>query len=273
MPYQLFSATGCVRCKMVKSFMDEKKITYEEYDIKSEGKDKFKSFYKKNRPDIFRGKQGIEFPILYDGGKILQGVGPILAFLLTGDNLNDFVKRSDLTHGWISGLNICTKGLQDEENFLYLLQFLKQQGLMIQMEADGQNPKLLEALLKGRLIDRLIFYLRGTADFYKSVTGMSLTEEDLFQSLSLIDSSVEYKIILPVSVFYGKNGDLRFLTPEEASQAAELVKKATGSTNHPFFIAPVNPLAELSIEPLPASAFFKYRTLCRRYMVSCEIET
>ena len=52
----LFSATGCERCKIVKSYMDEHKLTFEEQDIKKDGKDSFKKFYKENRSTIFRGE-------------------------------------------------------------------------------------------------------------------------------------------------------------------------------------------------------------------------
>ncbi|MCK5162831.1 MAG: hypothetical protein KAQ72_03900 [Desulfobacula sp.] len=271
MPYQFFSATGCTRCKMIKFFMDENNIAYEEQDIKSHGKEAFKVFYRENRPKIFRGKDGVEFPILFTGEKIFQGVGVILAFLMADDRLEGLVKTGTLTHGWINGLNICAKRLPDGKDFLCLLEFLKNQGLMIQLEADGRNFLLLETILKEKLINRLVFYLRGPAHLYEKITGMALDEDELNQSLSLLNSCFEYRIILPVSAFIRKNGKADYLSPGEAAMAAELVEKATGSKKHPFFIEPVVPQDKLNIAPLPPPAFFKYRTQCRRHMVLSEI--
>jgi len=251
--------------------MDEKNIAYEEYDINSHGKEPFKIFYRENRPDIFRTEDGIEFPILFTGDNLFQGVGVILAFLMADDRLYGFVKRSSLSHGWINGLNIWAKSLPDGKDLISLLGFMKDQGLMIQLEADGRNPLLLETILKENLIHRLLFYLRGPSRIYEQVTGMGLDEDDLFHSLSLLNISFEYQIILPVSAIIRKNGDVDYLTPEEAAESAELVEKATGSKKHPFYIKPVIRMKRFNIPELSASVFFKYRTKCRRHMLLAEI--
>ena len=105
--------------------MDEYSIAYKDHNIKAGGKDDFNAFYRKNRSHIFRGEEGIEFPILYTGKKIIQGVGEILAFLKTEDKLNEFVKKSDLSHGWISGLNIFADSNLMEDVFLDILRNLQ----------------------------------------------------------------------------------------------------------------------------------------------------
>ena len=62
----IYTATGCSRCKIAKKFMDEHAIPFQELDIKAEGKDAFGQFYRNNRSAVFRGKEGIEFPIFTD---------------------------------------------------------------------------------------------------------------------------------------------------------------------------------------------------------------
>ncbi len=264
MTLQLFTATGCMRCKIVKTYMAEHKISFEELDINTNGKNAFKEFYRKNRPHIFRGLEGIEFPILFTGDKIYQGVGIVLSHLMAEDRLDGFVFRSELCHGWISGLSISAKPLSEGKDFFSLLEFLKNKGLMIQLETDGRNSHVLETVIKGKWVHRLIFYLRGPAELYEPVTGVALTEDELIHSLSLLNPSIEYQIILPISFIPGKAGEGRYLSPEEAAKAAELVEKATGSKKHPFFIK------EPAWDKKP-SDLFKYRTLCRRHMVLCDI--
>jgi glutaredoxin len=275
MSYQLFSATGCSRCKIVKSFMDEKGIGFEELDIKAEGKEAFKNFYREHRPKIFRGDEGVEFPILFTGDLIFQGAGVILSFLAAEDRLCQFITRSDLSHGWISGLNIHAAGFENQADdaraFCDVVAFLHSHGLMVRLEADGRNPEILKILLDRQLIKRLVFYLKGPSHLYESITGLPLAKTDLKDSLALLNDSLDYEIVLSVSAFIREDGKASFLTPEEAADAARLVEAVTGSKKHPFVIQPVTPQDGLNINPLAPPAFFKYRTQCRRYMVMCEI--
>ncbi len=271
MPFTIFSATGCMRCKIVKSYMDDHGMVYEDHNIKADGKDVFTVFYRKNRPDIFRGDEGIEFPILFTGEKIVQGVGEILSFLTAEDKLTEFIKRSDLSHGWISGLNISAKDTSMGDNFLEILRYLKTHGLLIQLETDGHNALLLEIIIKENLVDRLIFQLRGPAEMYEMISGFPLGKEELCISLSLAEKSPEYKIILPIACIKRPDGEPGYITHLEATRAAALVEQATGSKKHPFFIKEVIPPDELNMDPLPSSAFFKYRTACRPHMVLAEI--
>ncbi len=271
MPFTLFSATGCMRCKIVKSYMDDHAMVYEEHDIKANGKDAFNLFYRKNRPDIYRGKEGVEFPILFTGEKIKQGAGEIIAFLKADDKLNEFVKRSDLSHGWISGLNIFTTDVSMSNDFLEILRYIKTHGLLIQLETDGRNAFLLETIITENLADRLLFQLRGPAELYKTITGFPIENKDIYKSLSLIQQSPEYQIILSIAYLVRPDGETGYITHEEARRAAALVEQVTGSKKHPFFIKGVIPPPELDITPLPLSAFFKYRTACRPHMVLAEI--
>lgn len=51
MPYQLFSATGCSRCSLVKSFMERSQITFNELDIKATHNKKHKIFIQPVLPE------------------------------------------------------------------------------------------------------------------------------------------------------------------------------------------------------------------------------
>lgn len=269
MERSLFSATGCMRCKIVKSYMKENSIAFQEYDFKSDGKDKFNAFYRKNRSAIYRGEEGVEFPLLFDGEKVIQGVGVIIAFLKSGNLLDQFVSRSELSHGWVSGLTISSGNVSVSNDFIEIVEYLKTHGLQTQIEADGLNIQILKQLIDKALIDRLIFNLKGPAGLYRNLTGTALDEEELILSLSLVEKCSDYKIILPILPFQGKEGQKNVISPEEAALAAALVEQATGKKTHPFYIKDSIPLEEK--ETLSAPNLFKYRTACRRYMVKTEI--
>jgi pyruvate formate lyase activating enzyme len=270
MPFALFSATGCMRCKIVKSYMDENGIAYQEFDFKSDGKDEFNAFYRKNRPDIYRGKEGVEFPILYTENKVIQGVAMIIAFLKAEDRLNDFVTRSELSHGWVSGLNISNGQVFLCDDFLAVVAVLKSHGLKTQIETDGRNAEILSRLTEKSLVDLLTFNLKGPAGLYATLTGNPLDKEELELSLSLIEQCPEYKIILPLLPFWRTDKQKDFISPEEAAQAAAFVEQVTNKKTHPFYIKQYL-LSNDEKETLPVPNLFKYRTACRRYMVKAEI--
>jgi glutaredoxin len=101
MTNQIYTATGCVRCKITKRFMKDNGISYEEYDFKAEGKEAFSQFYRDNRKDIFRDKDGVEFPVFTDGRVIRQGLSVVVGYLIAGEALSGFIGRNRL-HGELS---------------------------------------------------------------------------------------------------------------------------------------------------------------------------
>lgn len=271
MTHTLFTAAGCIRCRIAASFMDDCRISYQKSDVHGPGKELFKSFYRECRSAIIRGPEGIEFPILFTGSAVIQGLGPVLAFLQAGDALNPFVKQSGSSHGWISGLDLSAQTMPDGTGFLAVVRFLKKNGLRVQLDTNGRNPSVLASLITDALCDKIVFTLHGPALRYRDLTGWPIDESDLLTSLSLLKSAADCTILLPVQPVSTPQGPGVSITPDEAAQAAALVEKATGSKKHLFFIQPLAPLPDTGLSPLTLPQLFKYRTQCRRFMVLADI--
>lgn len=103
MSITLYTAPDCLRCKIVKGFLAEHQIAYETVDFKADARHSTPSTAPTARP-IYRNPEGVEFPLFDDGTVIKQGSGEVIAYLLSGHALEGAVTRSDLLHGWISGL-------------------------------------------------------------------------------------------------------------------------------------------------------------------------
>ncbi len=198
MTYTLFSTTGCIRCGIAAAFMDERSISYDKPDVLGQGKDAFKEFYRDYRSAVTRGPDGIAFPILFTGGTVIQGLGPVLAFLQAGNVLDPFVTLDHPPHGWISGLDPSARPMPDGTDFLTVTRFLKKNGLNIQVDVCGRNPHILKSVITERLCDKVVFTLHGPASRYQDLTGWPLEEPDLSESLSLTTSVKDYTILLPV---------------------------------------------------------------------------
>jgi pyruvate formate lyase activating enzyme len=267
----LYTVPGCVRCRVARSFLEQQATPYEELDIQGEGKTAFQQLYRLHRAEIHRGPEGIEFPILSAGDAVIQGVGPICAWLQAGDLLQDAVERSELSHGWVDGLHLSKVDPEQEETFLAVLTHLKEQGLFLQPDTDGRNPHLLSAVIENRLADRLVFHLLGPTALYPALTGRRLDDEALSQSLQLAVQAPAYEFVLRLLPFKGEDGGLGYLPPEAAAQTAALVELATGSKKQPFVIEAVAPGQEQDLAPLDQPALFKYRRACRRYQVLADI--
>ena len=273
MTTQLFTATGCHRCEIVKTVLKKEGIDYEEWNIREEGKDVFKTFYKENRKQIFRSKDGVEFPVLAIEGGIHQGLGPILAYAMDKNLLfHGFVTRAQAAPGWVNGLSLVPAECDILESFFDLMARFTAHGLNTRVVTHGSHPGFLERLLDRGYISRLDFQLLGPTAIYPTLTGKPMPPKDLNQSLALLAKAKDYTLILPVSPIKESDGTWRWLTPEEAGQAAAIAAEASGSKTHPFVIRPVAPPKGSELAPLENKDFFKYRTATRRYMVKSEIE-
>ena len=273
----IYTATGCARCKITKRYLQDNGIDYVEFDIKGEGKDAFSQFYRDNRNDIFRDKDGVEFPVFTDGKVIRQGVSVVIGYLIAGDNLKGFIGRSALHGEWLDGIDVSGGDPAHADNLIKVLQRLKKSGLKIQAVSWGGNSEVLAAVLGTGLVDRLIMDVKGPAELYSSITGSPIAEDDLAGSIKLAATAPECSFTTTIAPISRSDDTIEYLSPEEIAATAQLIEKASGSKTNPYTLCPFDPKTSdderfSSLEPLPASAFFKYRTAARRYQVMTEIK-
>ncbi len=273
----IYSATGCARCNITKRYMKENGIDYEEFDIKAEGKDAFSKFYRENRKDIFRDKDGVEFPVFTNGKVIRQGVSIVIGYLLAEDNLQGFITRSELHGEWLDGIDISGGDPEHIDDLTNVLSILKQNALKIQVTTVGRNSDILEALLKKGLVDRVVMEVKGPTNLYPLLVDAPVEKEDIKRSIQLTCSAPEYTFFTAVAPIARTADQIDFITSQEICAAAQLIEEASGSKKHSYTLRPVNPAKcederFHSIEELPSSAFFKYRSAARRYQVMTEIE-
>lgn len=273
----LYSVSGCVRCKITKRFMVDHGIAFDEFDINAEGKEAFTRFYRANRNAIFRDKDGVEFPVFSDDSVIRQGVGVIIGYLIAGDGLDGFIGRSVLHGDWIDGFNISGGDPARVDKLIRVLSYIKQSRLKIQLTTNGKNAAVLEKVVARGLGDRLVMEVKGPAELYEALTGESINARELAQSIRVAAGFGEYQFYTTIAPVLRSDGHISFLSPEEIAQTARMIEAATGSKKNPYelrafdFTDAPEEVAK-SVEALPDSAFFKYRTAARRYQVMTEIK-
>ena len=277
MSHIIFTATGCARCKITKRFMAEQGIAFDEFDIKSEGKETFARFYRANRNAIFRDQDGVEFPVFTDGSVIRQGVGVVIGYLIAGDGLDGFIGRSVLHGEWIDGFNISSGDPARADELIRVLSYLKQNRLKIQLTTSGRNAAVLEKIIARGLGDRMVMEVKGPAALYEPLTGRGIDARELEHCIRLTTRFGEYQFFTTIAPLKRGGDQVSFLTPEEIGQTAQMIEAATGSKKHPYELRAfdfINAADEVlkSVEALPDSALFKYRAAARRYQVMTEIK-
>lgn len=274
MDITLYTAPDCIRCKIVKAFLNERGIAYDTIDFKAQAEE-FNTFYRTNRPKIYRNPEGVEFPLFYNGEVIRQGSGEVIAYMLSGDALKNSgaVTRSDLLHGWISGLYLSCCPKDQEENFLTLVKHLADGGLTVCMQTDGRNSALLEKVLALNVIAKLQLNILGDSSVYESLYGQAMDSVDLAKTIELArgfaNSEIRY-LASPLNI----GGVVSWPDRAMALGAGKMVFDACGDHQLPIAVDKVTaemPQGLQGLKPVEDALMLKYRSALREYLFKAEI--
>lgn len=274
MDITLYTAPDCIRCKIVKAFFNDRNIPYGTIDFKAQAEE-FNTFYRTNRPKIYRNPEGVEFPLFYNGEVIRQGSGEVIAYMLSGDALKNAgaVTRSDLLHGWISGLYLSCCPKEQEENFLTLVKHLASGGLTVCMQTDGRNSALLEKLLGMNVITKLQLNILGDSKVYESLYGAPIDMDDLAKTISLVkgfaNSQIRY-LASPLNI----DGTVSWPTRAMALDAGKMVFDACGDHQLPIVVDKVTaemPQGLQGLKPIEEALLLKYRSALRENLFKAEL--
>lgn len=272
MAVTIFSATGCARCKIAKKYLAQKGIAYTDLDIKAEGKDQFNRFYRENRKSVYRGPDGIEFPVYFDGQVVKQGLGVVVGHVCS-QKLAGFFGIGRLHGEWVDGIHISQGDPAAIDELVEALGYLKSAGMKFEMDTDGRNPQVLERLLAEGLGEVMIMRLLGTKDLY-AVQGYDLAE--VAKTMNLVSQFPEPRFELAVRPVARADGTVEYLQPEEAGEIAAWLKQATGNNKLPLVLAPFDLKAAgdegfAALPQLEGKDLFIYRSKARAHQVMTTI--
>lgn len=276
MPIILYKAPHCLRCDIVRQFLEDRGLACETFQLDTD-KDAVNAFYRTHRARLYRNAEGAEFPMFHDTDhdEIRQGTGQVLAWLLAGKNLDRAVTRSDLLHGWISGLHVSRVPEGEEDHFLELIRLLARGGLSVCLQSDGRRADLLERILKENLVSRMVVSVPGPAARYPDIAGgPAPSPEELAGTIALARGCADHLLRLRLEPYRDARGEFRWLSPAEAGEAAKMVAEAVGEMTMPFAIQ-IRPLADGELpegtEPLTEDQLLPYRSKVRAHLPKTEI--
>jgi pyruvate formate lyase activating enzyme len=272
----LFTAPGCVRCRIARNFMQHKGIAYEEHDALGGGKERFGQFYRTHRSSVVRGKEGVEFPVLVEGTVIRQGVAAAVAYLEAGTALDGYIGRSEPLSGWIGGIHLSAGDPAALKDLEAVLLFFKNQGLKLRLDTDGRNAEVLEHLGARGIGDRVVMEIKGPPELYPALAGCFVDTAEISRSMTATTRFPDRRFETKVAPIADAAGVLRYLTPEEIAATACWLKEATGSSKQPYFLRRLDPSACTdqnlrAAAPLPRQALLRHRSAARLHQVFTEI--
>ncbi len=272
----LYTAPDCIRCRTVKAFLQEKGIAYSAVDFK-ENSPEFNAFYRANRKAIFRGAEGVEFPLLQDteSGAVRQGSGVILAWLLAKDALDGTIVRSDMWHGWISGLYISNCPDGQEDNVLEAVHWLAKGGLFVLIQSDGRKADLLERLLATGEVRKTILNIPGGPEVYERLGYTAPSAEELAKSIALVRGTEQGVIRFQAIPVPDGEGGWRWPVRDEVVSAAKMVCDACKDHSLPFGITAATadlPIDMHGLAPLDPQLLVKFRSAARQHLFKADVE-
>lgn len=273
MAITLYTAPNCQRCKIVKAFLKERGIDYGVIDFKADAQE-FNTFYRANRKHIYRNPEGVEFPLFHDGEVIKQGSGEVIAYLLAGHALEPAVTRSELLHGWISGLSVSQCPADQEENFVTLVTHLAAGGLSVLLRSDGRNPALLRRLIEAKAAAKLSLDVPGPAAVYAALDGQAPDAAALAETIALVRAFPDHEIRFFAAPIPRADGTVSWPTRDEAGAAADMVFAACGDHQLPYAIACATaetPGGLQGLAPLEDAMLLKYRSASRNALFKADI--
>ena len=205
---------------------------------------------------------------------IKQGSGEVIAYLLSGHALEGAVTRSDLLHGWISGLYLSQCPADQEEHFVELVQQLAKGGLSVCVQTDGRKPALLERLIGLGVLAKVQLNIPGPAAVYETLYGAAPSGEELAKTIELVRAFPDHDIRFLATPIPGADG-ARWPSRDEAGEAARMVYEACGDHQLPYAVAAVTPempQGMQGLEPVADAMLLKYRSASREFLFKADIQ-
>jgi len=279
MPITIYSAKGCLRCKIVKQFLYDNGRDYQDIDALDEGRKTFSNFYRNHRDQIYRGPDGVEFPIFNEGETVRQGLPGVLAHLIAGPALNGFFKPGLLHGQWVDGIHISGGDSTHGEKFLNVLFYLKQQKLKLQVETNGLNAPLLEQVLERGLAERVIMEVKGPLELYDLLLTQAVDPQEIKRSIARVSQCADYYFYTAIAPIIREKDELdqfSYITPQEIAKAALLIKEAADDNRQPYKLKVFDPRTVTdprlqAFETLAKNDLFRYRTMARKHQFKTEL--
>lgn len=151
---------------------------------------------------------------------------------------NEVFSYIDSRKGWIDGIVICGGEPTLQMDLKYFAKECKNRGLSVKLDTNGSNYVLLGKLLEEKLIDYIAMDVKGPLHLYRKLTGLEVFDDRdrLQKPLLVVQKAPDYEFRTTIAPIIRDDGQIRFMTPDEARKIAEWIVGVTGDNSHKYFL-------------------------------------
>jgi pyruvate formate lyase activating enzyme len=95
-----------------------------------------------------------------------------------------------------------------QDDLVDFIKKIKEKGLAVKLDTNGSNPKILEEILKEKIVDYVAMDIKAPINRYKEISGENINTENIKKSVELIKKSgVDYEFRTTVIPGFHGAGD------------------------------------------------------------------
>ncbi len=162
----------------------------------------------------------------------------------------------------------------------YFIKKIKERGLAVKLDTNGNNFAILEELREEKLVDYVAMDVKGPPQLYPQLVGREFLDQrdDYQKSIAITTGFSGYEFRTTVVPVFRENGEASFMTVEEIVETAKLIYDCTGINSHKYFLQPFVPrdggLIDSRLEKFPETPrelLEAGKEAAREYLPNCEI--
>lgn len=189
----------------------------------------------------------------------------------------EFFDYLDSRKEWIQGVVLCGGEPTLQPDLAGFVKKLKQRGLAVKLDTNGNHPQVLKKLYEEDLIDYIAMDVKAPKELYETITGVSgINLQNIEESLQIVSEFPAYEFRTTISPIIRKEID--FMTPKEVGDIAKWIVEVTGDSAHRYYLQPFVPRQGELIDPrleefpeTPKDLMEKAHREAIKYLSNCKI--
>ena len=143
----------------------------------------------------------------------------------------------DSRKGWINAVVLCGGESTIRIDFEFLKK-IKERGLAIKLDTNGENFGALIELNESKLIDYVAMDVKGPPSIYADLVGREFLDarDGYEKSIAITSHFPDYEFRTTVIPIIRKNEEISFMTQKEIIDTAILIYNCTGDSTHKYFL-------------------------------------
>ena len=149
----------------------------------------------------------------------------------------EFFEYLESKKEWLEAVVLCGGEPTLEPDLIEFIKKIKSFDLLVKLDTNGSNPKVLLDLKEKNLIDYVAMDVKAPKELYNEVSGTNALNpsEAIEESIKIISQFPNYEFRTTIVPIF-RNNTITFMTPEEVDKIALWILNVTKKDTHKYFL-------------------------------------